>query len=115
MNLRPAIKTPNGLIIGEISDSHIASMKKNKLKDVDDVDKGFTPNGKIFLDRKKAVEFLKKYEPFIYKKVKGEVAEGLHTHIYAKAKGVEMENEEEPLRIIPVQEKNDFEEGISEI
>ena len=117
MNLRPAIHTPNGLIVGEISDSHKALMKKHKIEEVKDEQKGFTPNGRIFLDRMRAVEFLKKYEQGIYKKVKDEVTEGLHTHIYAKAKGVEMEKEEDPLKIIPVTQEEcpEFEEGISEI
>jgi hypothetical protein len=118
MNLRPAIHTPEGLIIGEISDSHKALMKKNKIDEVKDDHKGFTPNGKIFLNRIQAVEFLRKYEPGIYKKVKDEVSEGLHTHIYAKAKGVDMEKEEEPLKIIPAEQIDttpEFEKGVSEI
>jgi hypothetical protein len=66
-------------------------MKKHKIEARDE-QKGFSPNGKIFLTRLQSIEFLRKYDPSIYKAVMPEAAEGLHTHMYAKAKGVELKH-----------------------
>ena len=92
-------------------------MKKNKIEEVRDEDKGFSPNGKIFLDRMKAVDFLRKYEPGIYKRVKDEASEGLRTHIYAKAKGIEIESDEPEMEEETIEQGTtpEFEKGLSEI
>jgi hypothetical protein len=94
-------------------------MKKNKIEEVKDEQKGFTPNGKIFLTRLDAIWFLKKYDPMVYKKIKDEFGnEGLHTSLYAKATGIELkEVEEEPEESTkePPEADPEFEKGLTEI
>jgi hypothetical protein len=119
MKLYPAIQTPDGVITGKENDSHASLIKEKKLTDISEPQKGFTPNGKIFLTRLDAIWFLKKYDPMVYKKIKDEFGnEGLHTSLYAKATGIELkEVEEEPEESTkePPEADPEFEKGLTEI
>ena len=87
--LSPAVKTDNGIISDGPGYSHDALTAKNNLADVEDNARGFTLDGKTFLDRKQALEWVKANEPDVYEKVKKKSEkEGLHSGDYAKAKGI---------------------------
>lgn len=91
MNLRVAIRHNGKIIVGDQDDSHNTVIESKKLQDVGPTDKGFAPSktGKVFLTRKMALGWLKKYDPYTYRKViKKSQDEGLHSGTYAKAKGI---------------------------
>jgi hypothetical protein len=87
--LAPAVKTDNGIISEGPGYSHDALTAKNNLADVEDDARGFTLDGKTFMDRKQALAWVKANEPDVYEKVKKKSEkEGLHSGDYAKAKGI---------------------------
>jgi len=93
--LKIAVKSSSGLVTGDPKYSHAALAKKNGLPEPEESLRGFSPDGKIFLDRKQALEWIKKYEPDIYEKAKSLApAEGIHSDNYAEAKGIKQRVEQ---------------------
>jgi hypothetical protein len=90
MQLKPAIKEDGRLIIGRSVDSHASMIEAKGLKDVSENQKGFTPDGILFLSRKAALGWVRQYEPQVFEKVKDlSKEEGLHSGDYTRAKGIE--------------------------
>ena len=90
MRLLPAIRHNGEIIVGTQSDSHVTIIESKGLKgDIPDSSHGFTPGGGLFLSRKSALPWLKKYIPAIYPKVARLVGEdGLHSEHLAQAQGI---------------------------
>ena len=89
MNLFPAIKIDGEIIQGGKTDSHGTIAIEKGLPLTPDASHGFTPAGSnIFLSRKQAPSWIKQYEPRVFAKLGTLPKEGLHSHIYARAKGI---------------------------
>lgn len=90
MHLVPAIRLPNGDIIrGSQHDSHVTLIEAHGLPgNLPDSTHGFTPGGGLWLSRKQAVGWLKRYEPRVAAALRDVPQEGLHSHLYAAAKGI---------------------------
>jgi hypothetical protein len=87
MSLKPAVRHAGRIHVGTTEDSHETIMEA---KGLDSGEHGFVSSDapKRWLSRKDAVSWLKRSEPKTYVKVKGKLPpEGLHSHIYAAAKG----------------------------
>ena len=96
MRLLPAIRHDGQIIVGTPSDSHVTIIEDHNLpRDIADTAHGFTPDGKLWLTRKSALAWLKKYEPMAYRKLRNVPDEGLHSETYAMAKGI---NQKEPTK-----------------
>ena len=86
--LRPSIKHDGKIFTGERADSHITMAERLGIPSPEEA-RGFSPDGRIFLDRQKALGWLKYNEPSIFAKVINEVGkDGLHSEHYARAKGI---------------------------
>lgn len=105
MNLRPAVKKGRRVYVGTVTENHAFIKERYHLQDGPDYEHGFSPDGHRFIGRKEAVEFLKRYEPGIFIKLKGKIPpEGLHSHLYAMAKGIVQKlTEKEKTEGMPVQ------------
>lgn len=90
MRLLPAIRLASGTIItGSPSDSHATLMAEHGLsQELPDSFHGFTPGGGMWLSRKMALGWVKKHEPQIAARLTDVPPEGLHSEIYAAAKGI---------------------------
>lgn len=91
MNLLPALRVGGRIYPGSTDDTHDTIKEKHNLPDGPDSTHGFVPsnNKKMWLSRRQSVQWLKKFEPGVYKKVINKIPlEGLHAHIYEAAKGI---------------------------
>ena len=88
MGLRPAIMYKGEIHAGERDDSHITLAERKGIPAPEEV-RGFTPDTKTFLNRKKALGWMKFNEPKFFAKVQHIVPpEGLHSEDYAKVHGI---------------------------
>jgi len=90
-HLKPAVRKNSRIYYGNVDDSHDTVRERFDLSDGPDSENGFIPSDrpKMFLNRIQAISWLKQFEPMIFSKVKGKLPpEGLHSTIYAAAKGV---------------------------
>ena len=86
--LRPAIKYQGKIYVGDAADNHETAGERYGIP-VPEESRGFSPDGKLFLNRTKALGWLKFKEPKIFEKVMNYVGnDGLHSQHYAKAKGI---------------------------
>ena len=85
MKLLPAVRYQDRILVGTPKDSPDTIKEANG---VTGGDHGFTPDGKLWVTRKQAPGWIKRYEPSVYPKLGTLPAEGLHSHIYARAKGI---------------------------
>jgi hypothetical protein len=80
-------------VTGTPTDTHVTIIEGRGLPDnLPDSAHGFTPGGQMFLTRKQALGWLKKYEPQLAAKLRNVPPEGLHSHIYAAAKGIKQKD-----------------------
>jgi hypothetical protein len=103
-HLLAAVKAGNRIHVGKRDENHDHIKTRHNLTARNDNQHGFVPsdNERMWLSRQQALSWLERFEPDIYVKVKRKVpAEGLHSHIYAAAKGIVM-------RITPEERKNGF-------
>ena len=88
MSLRPAVKIDGRIVTGRASDNHDSLIASNHLHDVPESARGFT-DGRIFLTRRQAVNWLRVHQPEILKRIAPKLDDtGLYSHIYAAAIGV---------------------------
>ena len=90
MRLVPAIRLLDGTVVsGAPNDSHVTIIEEKGLpSNLPDSAHGFTPGGKLWLSRKQALGWIKKYEPQLVIKLRNVPPEGLHSEHYAAAKGI---------------------------
>ena len=89
MGLRPAIKYDGKVYVGQRSDSHNSAASYYGIPAPEDK-RGFSPDGKLFLDRQKAVGWVRYNEPDVFSKLhKLLTPDGMHSEQYAKAKGIQ--------------------------
>ena len=99
-HLKPAIRRGTRIYSGYADDSHATIAERHPgTASIH----GFVAsnNPRMFLDRRQAVQWLQRNEPIVHRALRGKLpAEGLHSHIYAAAKGivqrVTTERKEEP-------------------
>jgi hypothetical protein len=88
-HLNPAIrKRGRAPVVGQRDDSHITIRERNGLSGGEE---GFIPSNapKMWLSRQSALGWMRQFEPDTYGKLRTKVPpEGLHSHIYAAAKGI---------------------------
>jgi hypothetical protein len=89
MKLLPAIRHQDRIVVGTTRDSHATLEEAHGLTGGDH---GFTPDGKLWVTRKQAPGWIKRYEPGVFTKLGTLPADGLHTHIYARAKGIKQKD-----------------------
>lgn len=88
--LVPAIRQGKRIHQGTATDRHSHIVERHKLK-LSGILHGFVSpsNPRMFLTRQQAVEWLRRFEPSVYQAVRTKLPpEGLHSHIYAAAKGI---------------------------
>lgn len=89
MKLYPALLIKGRVLKGSPTDSHNTIGIKNKV-DAPESSRGFTTDGVMFLDRFKALNYLKEYDFATYKKLSFEAHKiGLHSEFLADAYGIE--------------------------
>ncbi len=88
MKLYPAMRIQGKVIKGAIGDTHNAIGADNGNPNPPETARGFTPDGKLFLSRQQALSWLRKFNPFIYKKLPRAALNGLHSEHLAAAYGV---------------------------
>ena len=90
--LNSAVRQRGKLHIGRDDDSHDTIKERLGLRmEGPDSENGFVPsnNARMWLTRKDAIQWLKRFEPGVYGKIRTKLPpEGLHSHIYAAAKGI---------------------------
>ena len=97
MSLKPAIKHNGTLHTGKANDSHISLMTSKGLNFVPEQSKGFSPDGKLFLSRKHALNWIRVHQPNILKTILKNVDDdGLHSSVYAAALGIKQVKLEDP-------------------
>ena len=87
-HLNPAIRLRGRLHPGKPDDTHVTLRERQGLHGGDE---GFIPSNapKMWLSRKQALDWLRRFDAATYSKIQGKVpTEGLHSHIYAAAKGI---------------------------
>lgn len=88
-HLSPAIRRRNKPhTVGRSDDSHVTIRERHGLTGGEE---GFIPSNapKMWLSRKSALDWMQQFEPDVYDKIRRKLPpEGLHSHIYAAAKGV---------------------------
>jgi len=92
-HLKPAVRVGTRIYPGAIDENHDHIKTRHGLHVRNDNAHGFIPsdNERMWLSRSQAMSWLRRFEPDIYAKVHRKVpAEGLHSHIYAAAKGIVM-------------------------
>ena len=88
MLLVPALKVNGKIHKGTASDSHVSLGERLSLAH-EESNRGFSPDGKVFFARFKALGFLKTHEPETYKKLDKEAFRiGLHSEHLANARGI---------------------------
>lgn len=88
-SLRPAVRQGKRVHTGSIADSHAIIIERHGVSGPHEHGFVSTANPRMFLSRKQALDYLKRFEPSVYQAVRHRVPpEGLHSHIYAAAKGV---------------------------
>ena len=88
-SLRPAVRQGKRIHTGSIADSHAIIIERHGVNGPHEHGFVSTANPRMFLSRKQALDYLKRFEPSVYQAVRHRVPpEGLHSHIYAAAKGV---------------------------
>jgi hypothetical protein len=95
MRLLPAVRIPDGTIVtGTPSDSHATIIEAHGLPTgMPDATHGFQPNGgSMWLSRKMALGWVKRHEPAVHSKLTDVPPEGLHSGIYAAAKGIKQKD-----------------------
>ena len=85
--LFPAIRIRTRIYKGQGDDSHDTLAEREGIPAAESA-KGFTPDGKLFLDRGQAARWVLKFQPRIYGRIKGQLSNGLHSEMYAGAMGV---------------------------
>lgn len=88
MKLYPALRIQGKVIKGVIGDTHNVIGADNGYPNPPETARGFTPDGKLFLSRQQALSWLRKFNPFIYKKLPRAALNGLHSEHLAAAYGV---------------------------
>ncbi len=94
IHLLPAVRSASNKIhIGNIDENHDHIKTAHALTVRNDNQHGFvaSDNQRMWLSRQNALKWMQKYEPDVYAKLHRKTpAEGLHSHIYAAAKGIVM-------------------------
>lgn len=94
MKLYPALKIDGKVYKGERDDSHVTIAFSNNLPEPTESQRGFTPDGKMFLTRKQALGFLRQMDIKLFRKLPSEAHYiGLHSEHLAKAYGIEQKPE----------------------
>lgn len=98
MSLRVAIKTSHGFITGNATDSHDSLIEKRHMRGVKEEQHGFTPDGRLFLDRIAAIRWIAVNEKDVFKKLIGRVdSKGLYSALYHEVKGIGHKEPEAPV------------------
>jgi hypothetical protein len=87
-HLYPAIRQRGKITTGKSDDSHDTIRERYEQSTGES---GFIPSNapKMWLSRKSALAWLQRFEPDVYGKIQKKLPpEGLHSHIYASAKGI---------------------------
>lgn len=91
-HLNTAVRQGGRTYAGTVEDSHDTIKERHNLKHGGpDSENGFVPSNapRMWLSRLQALSWLRKFEPGVYAKLRGKLPpDGLHSHIYAAAKGV---------------------------
>jgi hypothetical protein len=89
MRLFPALKVDGAVHKGTIQDSHNTIAVKLGIDAPENI-RGFSPDGKMFLSRKQALGFLKKYDLPTFRKLPSNAHyKGIHSEHLAQAYGIE--------------------------
>ena len=88
MILYPALKINNRVIKGKRNDSHMSLGASIGVSKPTEDSRGFTPDGKMFLNRTQAIGFLKKHDRTAYNELPPEAQQGLHSQHLASAYGL---------------------------
>lgn len=89
-SLNPAVRQGKRIYTGTPADSHEIIVEREGLRRYN-ILHGFVGSNspRMFLDRKQALQWLQRFDPEALRKMKGRIPpEGLHSHIYAAAKGI---------------------------
>jgi hypothetical protein len=92
-HLKTAVRVGTKIYVGQRDENHDHIKTRHGLHVRNDSQHGFIPsdNERMWLSRSQAMSWLRRFEPDIYAKVHRKIpAEGLHSHIYAAAKGIVM-------------------------
>jgi hypothetical protein len=103
-HLKTAVRVGTTIHVGKPDENHDHIKTRHGLHVRNDNSHGFVPsdNERMWLSRSQAMSWLRRFEPDIYAKVHRKIpAEGLHSHIYAAAKGIVM-------RVTADERKNGF-------
>jgi len=90
-HLKTAVRVGKTIYIGQRDENHDHIKTRHGLHVRNDNQHGFVPSDAthMWLSRSQAMSWLRRFEPDIYAKVHRKIpAEGLHSHIYAAAKGI---------------------------
>lgn len=100
MKLFPALKIAGDIIKGEANDSHNTIAISHNLPKPTEQQRGFTPDGKLFLTRKQALGWLKYNDIKTFRKLPSKAHySGLHSEHLAKAYDIEQKPEATAIRI----------------
>ena len=87
MELFPALKISNRVIKGKRGDSHNSLGARLSIGNPAEHQRGFSPDGRLFLNRTQALGFLKKHDRKTYNELPPEAQQGLRSHMLAQAYG----------------------------
>lgn len=105
MRLYPALRVNGEVVKGKVTDSHNTIADELGFESPDESIRGFTPDGKLFLNRKQALGWLKKFDIKTFRKLPGTAHyDGLHSEHLAKAYGVEQSALAQEIREIAKEE-----------
>ena len=88
LGLRVALKHDGKIYSGDRADSHITAAERLGIPAPEE-NRGFSPDGKLWLNRQKALGWVKYNEPKVFRKVITLIGkDGMHSEHYAEAKGI---------------------------
>ena len=106
MKLFPALKIGGKVHKGSETDSHNTVALKLGVDAPDNI-RGFTPDGKLFLNRKQALAWLKRTDIKTFRKIPSKAHyEGLHSEHLAKAYGIEQKPAAVEMRMEAMENKD---------
>src|ERR1035437_269695 len=89
----PALNIGGRIIKGNRDDSHNSLGARLSIGHPAEHQRGFSPDGKLFLTRHQAIGFLKKHDRRTYNNLPKEAQQGLHSEHLASAYGIEQRPE----------------------
>ena len=96
-SLFPAIRFGGQIYQGEHDDRHKDIEEREGLKDIRESQKGFSPDGRLWLSRTQAANWVRNHEPDVYEKLKDKVGDGLTSEAYVAAKGIGQKADRKPV------------------